>query len=118
GYLTPQAERLVTDANAAHGAGYLTVYDIDRLGPICKALNEPTSVQGTVTIESDANERFAITSGGNDIMIAAVKATDVVNWPGIDDRSLFDLNVRRELSPNRVRKELDGAINRQQDHPN
>src|SRR5439155_11928114 len=52
------------------------------------------------------------------IMIAAVKATDVVNWPGIDDRSLFDLNVRRELSPNRVRKELDGAINRQQDHPN
>lgn len=118
GHLTPDAKRLVEAANADNGSGYLTVYDIDRLGPICKALNEPTSVQASVTIDCDANQRFVVASGGNDIMIAAVKAADVVNWPGIDDRSLFDLNVRRELSPNRVRKELDKAINRQQDHPN
>src|SRR5206468_5665886 len=41
---------------------------------------------------------------------------DIVGWPGIDDRSLFELNVRRELRRNRVRDQLDGAIRRQHDH--
>lgn len=118
GVLTPAAKRLVDAANHDNGAGYLTVYDIDRLGPICKALNEPTSVQATVTVDVPSDDRFSINTGGNDILVAAVKAEDVVTWPGIDDRSLFDLNVRRELSPNRVRKELDRAVSRAQDHPN
>lgn len=118
GTLTDPAKRLVDASNNEHGAGYLTVYDLDRLGPICKALNEPTSVQGSVTIDCGSSQRFSITSGGNDIMVAAVKAEDIVTWPGIDDRSLFDLNVRRELRPNRVRTELDQAINREHDHPN
>jgi AIPR protein len=118
GVLTDPAKRLVDAANNENGNGYLTVYDIDRLGPICKALNEPTSVQAIVTIECDQSQRFSVSAGGNDIMAAAVKASDIVTWPGIDDRSLFDLNVRRELRPNRVRTELYRAINRERDHPN
>lgn len=118
GVLNGDAKQLVSAANHDHGVGYLSIYDLDRLGPICKALNEPGSVQATVTVDVPVNERFSITTGGNEILIAAVKAEDIVNWPGIDDRALFELNVRRELSPNRVRKELDGAINRGQDHPN
>jgi hypothetical protein len=118
GHLTEAATRLIEASNRDNGAGYVTSYDIDRLGPICKALNEPTSVQETVKIDCDSTQRFSLPTGGNDIMVAAVKAEDIVSWPGIDDRSLFDLNVRRELKPNRVRNELDQAIKREQDHAN
>jgi hypothetical protein len=48
--------------------------------------------------------------------MVAVKAEDIVTWRGIDDRSLFELNVRRELRRNRVRDHLDGAIRRHHEH--
>jgi hypothetical protein len=55
-------------------------------------------------------------NGSNRVAMVSVRASDIVQWPGIDDRSLFELNVRRELRRNRVRDQLDGAIRRPHDH--
>ena len=41
------------------------------------------------------------------VVVAAVRASDIVNWDGIDTRALFELNVRREVRRNRVRDQLE-----------
>jgi hypothetical protein len=43
-------------------------------------------------------------------VVLAVTATDIAGWPGIADRTLFDLNVRFSLGINRVRRSLDRAL--------
>lgn len=48
---------------------------------------------------------------GNELgVVLPVYATAIADWPGIDDRTLFDLNVRHALGINRVRKSLDKAL--------
>lgn len=51
-------------------------------------------------------------------MVAAVKASDFVRWPGIEDRNFFDLNVRKELHPNRVSRSLRKALEKTAGHEN
>ena len=45
-----------------------------------------------------------------------MRANDIVKWPGIEDRTLFNLNVRRQLPANKVRSALDRATKQQQEH--
>ncbi len=59
---------------------------------------------------------MVIGTAPNRVAMAAVKAEDIVQWPGIDDRSIFELNVRREVRRNNVRRQLDGAIRRHHEH--
>jgi hypothetical protein len=118
GVLKDEAHSLLEATNAARGYRFITAYDLRRLGPIIEAVNAPTTVQATVGVDCTSSERFVAKTGNGRIAVCAVKAEDIVGWPGIDDRSLFDLNVRHELRPNRVRRELDSAIRKQADHPN
>jgi len=48
--------------------------------------------------------------------MAAVRADDIVSWPGIDNRSIFEFNVRREVRRNRVRAQLERAIRQSHEH--
>jgi hypothetical protein len=118
GHLNAAALRQVRATNHRHGEQFLTVYDIDLIGGVCKALEGVKPVEKTVTVESPADLRFMTKAGQNRVAVCSVKASEIVEWPGIEDRSLFDLNVRRELRRNRVRKELDRAIARTADHRN
>jgi hypothetical protein len=52
------------------------------------------------------------------VAVCRVPVRDIVKWPGIDDRTIFDLNVRRELPRNQVRKALDRAVHKPADHAN
>lgn len=67
---------------------------------------------------STAADRLVVGQPPARIAVAAVAASDLVAWGGIDDRTLFELNVRRELRPNKVSRQLDGAIERLADHEN
>ena len=118
GQLTKQAHSLVKATNTQEGYGYLTVYDSLRLGPIIQAFRSPETVKAKVEINISDKERFSDTSGDVKIVVGAVKAEEIIKWPGIDDRTLYALNVRRELPKNRVSKELDKAIQRKPDHKN
>lgn len=116
GALTPEARRYAADLNKARGPGFITCYDVLDLAPLIRAFKAPRPVQGKVTIPCLAAERFVAGFSGGRVAICAVAAKDIVEWPGIDDRRLFELNVRRELRTNAVRKALDHAIEKQSDH--
>ncbi|MGD0248322.1 MAG: AIPR family protein [Candidatus Limnocylindrales bacterium] len=112
------AKNVVTAMNREKGPGYLTVYDIDWLGPLARAVASRSLLRGTISIEARKTDLIVFGQPPNRVVITAVRANDVAAWPGIDDRTLFDLNVRRELRPNPVRQELDRAIRTPADHPN
>jgi len=116
GTLTAEARNLVDATNRAERAGYLTVYDLDRLGPLARAVAAPTAPAATIEVPCTAGERMVIGAAANRVAMAAVKAEDIVQWPGIDDRSILELNVRREVPRNNVRRQLDGAIRRRHEH--
>ena len=118
GKLTPEARTLIATTNRSRSYPFLTAYDVLDLGPIVEAFRSPTTVKGTVQINCDEQSRFVSKTPQARIAVCRVPVSDIVKWPGIMDRTLFDLNVRRELGKNRVRHALDAAVRRKTDHPN
>jgi hypothetical protein len=116
GSLTPGAKREVDAANAVHGPGYFLVHDLTALGALAQTVASPERLQAEVVVPGTSQDWLIVGTKPSRVAIAAVRATDIVQWPGIDDRSLFVMNVRRELRPNKVSAGLDGAIRRHSDH--
>ena len=114
GELNGDAQRRVSALHARDGQHYVEVWDINRLGPVAMAARSPERLQDEICITIDPE--ILITGTENRVAVLPVCATEVVDWPGIDDRQLFALNVRHELSKNRVSKALDGAIGRSAEH--
>jgi hypothetical protein len=90
----------------------------EELVDLALALDQAELLDETITIGSGSKKRFVSHIEAGKIAICEVPAADIAEWPGIDDRSLFGLNVRHELGAGRVRRELDAAIKRKADHPN
>lgn len=118
GKLTPQARKLIRTTNQNRAYQFLTAYDVLDLAPIVKAFRSPTTVKGKFKVDCDKQNRFVCEIADGRVVVCKVPVDNIVKWPGIADRRLFDLNVRRELSRNRVRRELDRAIKRKTDHGN
>ncbi len=119
GYPSTHAGRVADAANAsAARPDNIVLEDIDHLGPIAEAVDLRTQLSATLEATAKKEEVLAFGKAGERVGIAAVRADEIVSWPGIGDRSLFDLNVRRALPRNQVRQELDAAIGRAHDHPN
>ncbi|GAC1594694.1 MAG: hypothetical protein NVS3B21_16950 [Acidimicrobiales bacterium] len=116
GIMNAQAKRLVDSTNAANRSGYFTVHDLTRLGPLAQAVATPTVTTADIAAPCKAGERIVIGTAPNRVVVASVRASDIVKWDGIDTRTLFELNVRREVRRNRVRDQLDGAIRRPHEH--
>lgn len=110
GELNGDAQRRVSALRAREVENHIEVWDINGLGPVAMAARAPERLQGEICITIDPD--ILITGHENRVAVLPVSATEVVEWPGIDDRQLFALNVRHELSKNRVSKALDGAIGR------
>ena len=119
GVLNAEARRLIASTNKAEGTGYLTVYDLPRVAEIAEVVAAPTSAVASVNVNVPVSDRLVISpapDSTNRVLVAAVAATDIVTWDGLDSRKLFALNVRRELKKNRVRDRIDAAIRRPADH--
>lgn len=110
------AKRLVASTNASQRPGYITVHDLTRLGPLAQAVATPTITTADIVAPCAPDERLVIGDAPHRVVVATVRATDIVQWAGIDTRTLFELNVRREVRRNRVRDQLDGAIRRHHEH--
>ena len=96
---------MVAAANDKHGKDYLTYYDLPRLRPVLRALTSIDTVKAVVSVACSKDDRFVATIGDSVIAVCAVKARELVNWPGIEDRSLFDLNLRHQLNCPRTESE-------------
>jgi hypothetical protein len=116
GILNAAAKRMVESTNGANSAGYLTVHDLNRLGPLAQAVATPTVTTADIEAPCTARERVVIGDTPGRVVVAAIRASDIVKWDGIETRALFELNVRREVRRNRVRDQLDGAIRRPHEH--
>ena len=117
GVLTGEANTYATTVNDTNGSGYLTTRDLKTLGPIAASISNPGTPPVELSIELPRADRLEAGESPRRVMIAPIRADEIVTWDGISDRSIFELNVRRELRPNRVRKQLDAAIQRETDHP-
>lgn len=117
GVLNKAASNQVDAINEANRPGYFAVYDLKRLGPMAKTVAAPKAQVKELFAPCAKGDRLIAGKAPNRVAVAAVKATDIVAWDGIEDRRLFSLNVRGELRRNRVSRQLDGAISREQDHP-
>ena len=114
--MNAQAKRLVASTNKERRPGYLSVSDLNRLGPLAQAVATPDVTTADIEAPCSKAERMVVGSAPGRVVVAAVRAQDIVQWDGIDTRALFELNVRREVRRNRVRDQLDGAIRRPHDH--
>lgn len=85
------------------------------LTSIARALDRAGLLEETVLVEATSDQRFVTTTAAGRIAVCEVSGQAIAEWPGIDDRSLFGLNVRHELGTGPVRTELDSALSREQD---
>jgi hypothetical protein len=118
GVLNGAAKSYLDQVNASDGAGAIRAYDLNALAPLVRAFRLPQTVTATAELDCGVDQRFTSMSSSGKVVIASVKASEIVEWPGIDDRTLFDLNIRRQLKRNNVRKALEIAVQRKPDHKN
>lgn len=86
------------------------VLDRRALESLRNAVTEPGPVPGRRTVAVHDDELIETSAGEHRIVIAVVTALEALDWPEIESRRLFDLNVRLGLGMNRVRRSLDEAF--------
>ena len=115
GFAGPEARKLVEATNRTT-PNYMKIWDIDALGPAIEAYNSPTPIEATVAIPVRRDDMLVVGAADYRVAVAAVRAVDIITWPGIADRTLFNLNVRRQLPVNKVRNALDRATAQRGQH--
>ena len=123
GDLTPQAVlvttgRLSPEALVAAAQTGVRTFDLEFLAQVALALQVEGLRQAELPVLAGEGSRFLSQTGIGRIAVCAVNAPEIANWPGIDDRSLFGLNVRRQLRQNQVRTGLTKAVENPADHAN
>ena len=86
------------------------IVDLSFLRALASAELEGPSGVPQVRIEVPKSHTLELRVGSARGVVLSVQAVDVAKWPGIDDRTLFDLNVRHALGVNRVRRSLERAL--------
>src|SRR5262249_53576361 len=90
-------------------APHIDVWDRPRLINHHKNLERTTRVVGKCAF-ARLDQGIAQTLDGIKTLVTYVRASDIASMSGIDDRSLFALNVRLGLGRTRVNRDLDRAI--------
>ena len=106
------------EAEAAAADTGVEIYPLSWLAAVARALEGPGLLEEEVVVPVPEHERFEASTAVGNILIAEVPAREIATWPGIDDRSLFGLNVRGELRGSRIFDELNDAIRDRDQHPN
>ena len=115
GFVSAEAQKIVNASNRTI-PGYIKIWDIDQLAPAIEAFDAPTPVTARISVPVPHGDRLLVQTENYRASVAAVRATDIVKWPGIEDRTLFNLNVRRQLSANKVKDELERATTQPREH--
>jgi hypothetical protein len=88
----------------------LEVWDRPRLLGHYNNLLRKTRVNGTHKFSTKLDGFECEAQHGVRVLVAPVRALDIATMEGIEDRSLFSLNVRSGLGRTRVNRELEFAI--------
>jgi hypothetical protein len=86
------------------------VFDHAFLASIAFAEGSSARPDTVTRISNPGEERLPLRLGDSRGLVLPVDATAIATWDGIEDGTLFDLNVRFGLGMNRVRRSLDVAL--------
>lgn len=115
GKLNKEARQKIEALQQANGHDYISVWDLERIGPMAQAVRNPDRIEQTVRVRS-TTQPIIVGTAPRRVAIMPMTAAQVTNWPGIESRQLFALNVRNELRPNRVSRAIDDAIRHRSEH--
>ena len=116
GMLNADAKRKVSALQELHGKEYIRVWTIDELGPRAEVVRSPERLAAQISVPCPGDSVLVTGIAPNRVAVLPILASEVASWPGIEDRSLFALNIRHELRQNKVSKGLDRAIATPTDH--
>lgn len=95
----------------------LKVWDRDQLSAVARRTVRPGLLEGDYTLAPQSDVVVEPLEGDVEMAIALVPANELVRLPGIDDLTLFAINVRLGLGRTKINKELAGTIKDEQlDH--
>lgn len=101
-----QAKRVVR--SSLHIPTTVDVFDLNFLRALAKAESSPRTPDVKISVDNSNILDLGIPDTPG--VAFTISAMDIASWTGIEDRSLFDLNVRHTLGINKVRKSLDSAL--------
>lgn len=107
--LTPARTAGIRDTSAMSDIE-VSVLDLSFLRALAEAESDPTSSMPGVRIQAASNSVLDLQIPSSRGIVLPITAREIALWPGIENRSLFDLNVRHALGFNRVRRSLDAAL--------
>lgn len=111
------ADKYLPQAAAAGNA--IDLWDLKRLSPVLKQLSRDWFINEQATLKLPASRSFLFGSKTQpDLVYGAIKATQLVKLPGIDDLRLFAQNVRLGLGNTRVNTEIVESIRSKKEHLN
>lgn len=93
----------------------LDLWDRTRLAPIARRTAEPNLLDERVTLHTDGAVQQDL-GEGTAMAIGVVPASDLVALPGIENLTIFDLNVRLSMGRTRINRELRDTINEAGQH--
>jgi hypothetical protein len=96
---------------------HLEILDGPYLEALAIAAREPGTLDEEIELPLETTGYLQASAGTNQIYVLPVSGVQIASWPGIEDRRLFDLNVRFALGMNKVRKSLDQALRKPADQP-
>jgi hypothetical protein len=123
GLLTPvpvlvAAGRFTSGACARANELGVRLFDLEDLAGVAAALQVTGLKQAHLEVDASEQRRLVTDSALGRVAVCAVKAREIAEWPGIEDRSLFGLNVRRQLKGTTVRSGLTKSLDVEADHAN
>jgi hypothetical protein len=94
-------------------------FDLEHLAGVAAALEAGGMKEAELPVNAPLAGRLVTDSALGRVAVCAVKALEIAEtWPGIEDRSLFGLNVRRQLKGTTVRGGLTKSLEDDRDHAN
>lgn len=88
----------------------LEVWDQEKLGPVARRTKRPELRRDDVKLIGSTPPIFTALGSEAKMAVTLVPAKQLVALEGIEDRSLFDPNVRLGLGKTRINKELDQTV--------
>lgn len=95
----------------------LGLWDRDDLVEIASRTQRPELLPGNYTLTPSSEVLVEELTEGVEMAVALVPAAELIRLPGIEDRTLFHLNVRLGLGRTRINKELGRTVEQADEHP-
>lgn len=102
-------------AAVAGAEGLLDLWDGPRLVEVAERTERPELLDGTFSLDTDKAFEADLTESAG-MALALVPATELVRLPGIENLTIFDLNVRLGLGNTKINRELRATIKTPAEH--